>query len=103
MGGDPVSSGRGESFLGLPKVLSQADYVVLTEFEYRECSTPELRGYFPEFSAVYDSVMANDRKFTKLITFSEPVIFFGVTFKKRFIPADWQIPNPDITILKRRR
>ncbi|MCX7957312.1 MAG: glycosyltransferase family 39 protein, partial [Endomicrobia bacterium] len=45
MGGDPVSSSVQEGVLGLEKLLDEAEYVVLTEYEYRWAVHPKPVSY----------------------------------------------------------
>ena len=100
MGGD-INSFLPDAVLGLGKVCEKADYLVLSEYEYREFVHPEIKEYFPEHSAIIDNIFS-EKKFQKIAEFDREASFLGLTFKKNYPPTDWLFPNPKIIVFKRK-
>ncbi|MFH2069939.1 MAG: glycosyltransferase family 39 protein [Elusimicrobiota bacterium] len=112
MGGD-IQSALSEAVLGLDSIKKEADYVVLSEFEYRDYI------YYPDFLANYfskqeqekdkvlrgaeilQSIMFNTDRFEEVARFNRQASFMGIVFRKNYPPHDWLIPNPEIIIYKK--
>jgi len=101
MGGDPVHSSVGEAVLGLEKILSEAEYVVLTEYEYRSFLHPKLEKYFPKQAKIIKDIFSETR-FKKIAELDKEAKFLWFTFKRNYPPSDWLIPNPEIVIFKKK-
>jgi len=105
MGGDPVHSSVGEAVLGLEKILPETEYIILTEFEYRNFIHPKLEKYSPEQTKILKEIMSSD-KFKKIAEFdkqaSANIGGLWFTFKKNYPPSDWLIPNPKIIVFKKK-
>ena len=102
MGGD-IQSALSDAVLGLDKISRQADYIVLTEFEYRDYLVKNISTQiFPEQEKVISSTVLNEKRFEKVVSFNKEAEFLGFKFKKDFPPHDWLIPNPEIVIYKKK-
>jgi len=102
MGGD-IQSALSDAVLGLDKIAPRADYIVLTEFEYRDYIVPGISAkLFPGQEKTIAGIMLNDKKYEKIASFNKEAEFLGFNFRKNFLPHDWLIPNPEILIFKKK-
>ncbi len=99
MGGDIQSAGP-DAMLGFKNVSSQADYLVLTEYEYRDYIQPGIKENFPAQSAIINEIFS-EKRFKKIAEFDREASFLGFTFKKTYAPVDWLFPNPKIVVFKK--
>lgn len=96
--GGGIQSHTDESIRGLKKVIPDADYIVLSDFEYREFL--RLPNYCPEENKILTEIM--NEKYQEIAKFEKSPSAFGITFKKKWPPWDWMYPNPTIIVLKRK-
>ncbi len=92
----PSSLGLDQPILNLRSVLKDADYIVLTEHEYRNYLHPALSPLFPEQVAVLHEVMM----MPEAARFESRPRLFGYEFPWDFPPSDWNIVNGTIHIYK---
>ncbi|OGS22579.1 MAG: hypothetical protein A2252_03100 [Elusimicrobia bacterium RIFOXYA2_FULL_39_19] len=103
MGGD-IQSNLTDAIIGLEKIAGKADYVVISEFEYRDFTYPKIsQEMFPEHYAALEKIMNNPAKYEKIAVFNKQAEFLGFNFVKNYPPSDWLIPNPEIIIYKRKK
>jgi hypothetical protein len=99
-GGD-AQSVPDQAFLGLKDVSKKANYVVLTEFEYRNYLQPKLQPLFTEQAQILDQITQKD--YQEIASFNQQAHFLWFHFPKTgFPPNDWIMPNPAIKIYKKR-
>jgi len=99
MGGDFYTT-VDDSVIGLDKILKLSDYVVLTEYEYRNYIHPKIKSFYPEQSKIIDKIFYS-KDYIKVAEFKRDAKFLWFTFKKKYPPQDWLIPNPDIIIFQK--
>lgn len=99
MGGD-VDSFLERAVLGLKEIAKHADYIVLTEFEYRQYLHPKLKKYFPQQAKILEEIFSG-KNFIKIAEFDKEAKFLLFRFKKNYPPNDWLIPNPRIIVFKK--
>lgn len=88
-----------DAVLGLEKVSQKANYLVLTEYEYRVYLTKRF-GNYPEQERVLRKIMEKD--FREIACFQKEAEFLWFRFpKKEDDPYDWSMPNPTIKIFKK--
>jgi hypothetical protein len=95
-GGAPNIS---DALLGLEKACEKADYLVLSEFEYRDYVDTPVEKFYPEQSRIIRNIFSG-KNFEKAAEFYSEPHFLGFTFKQDFPPADMLFPNPRIFIFK---
>ncbi|MFN3966853.1 MAG: ArnT family glycosyltransferase [Endomicrobiia bacterium] len=100
IGADSPNLGYSDGIIGLKKYLEETEYIVLSEFEFREFVHPKIKKYFPEHAEVLEKIM-NTKIFEKVAEFDKQAKFFLFKFKKNYPPGDWLIPNPKIVIYKK--
>ena len=88
-----------DALLGFESVCKKADYLVLSEYEYRDYVDTPLEKIYPEQSRVVRSILYGN-KFEKVAEFHREPSFLGITFRQDFPPADILFPNPKISIFK---
>ncbi|MEW6040539.1 MAG: glycosyltransferase family 39 protein [Elusimicrobiota bacterium] len=99
MGGD-IQSTPDVYIPGLLPAAKKAEYVVLSEFEYRDYVHPKLRSHFPLQANVFDYVM-NGKNFQEIASFDKEASFLGIKFKKNYPPGDWLLPSPKIIVYRK--
>lgn len=100
MGTDPIKSSVYDGVLGLKNLLDEAEYIVLTEYEYRWAIHPKVKKYFQEHAEIIDRIF-NSGEFIKVAEFDKQAKFLFFKFKKNYPPGDWLIPNPKIIVFKK--
>ena len=100
IGVDDPNLGYSDGIIGLKKYLNETEYIVLSEFEFREFVHPKIKQNFPEQARVLDEIL-NSKKFIKVAEFDKEAKFLWFKFKKNYPPGDWLIPNPKILIFKK--
>jgi hypothetical protein len=100
IGVDNPNLGYSDGIIGLKKYLNETEYIVLSEFEFREFVHPKIKQNFPEQARVLDEIL-NSKKFIKVAEFDKEAKFLWFKFKKNYPPGDWLIPNPKILIFKK--
>ncbi|MBU0951921.1 MAG: glycosyltransferase family 39 protein [Elusimicrobia bacterium] len=102
MGGD-IQSALSDAVLGLDKISRSADYIVITEFEYRDYMVKNISSQiFPEQEKIIKDTILNKKRFEEVVSFDKEAEFLGFKFKKDFPPHDLLIPNPKITVYKKK-
>lgn len=98
-GRDATDSGAFDGLKGLENVLDKAEYVVLTEYEFRDVLHPKIKNYFLDQQKVAYEIFESGN-FIKVAEFDKEAKFLGIKFKKNYPPTDWLIPNPKIVVFK---
>ncbi|MEW6041394.1 MAG: hypothetical protein AB1633_07735, partial [Elusimicrobiota bacterium] len=86
-----------EGIQSLKQTAKQVDYLVLSDFEYRDIL--RLSKKFPEEVRILKEIM--HRKFHLIAKFEKSPSFLGISFNKKWPPWDWMYPNPTIIVLKK--
>lgn len=92
----PSSLGLDGPILNMESVLKEADYIILTEHEYRNYLHPNLSPMFPEQVAMLREIMS----LPEAARFESKPQLLGHVFPWSFPPSDWHIVNGTIHIYK---
>lgn len=93
--------GFAAAIFNLGKLLPRADYLVLSEYEYRDYLHPKLAGRWPAQAAMMREIFEG-KEFEKVAEFSREPRFLGLGFGQAYKPGDWMYPNPRIVVFKKR-
>lgn len=88
-----------DALLGMESVFENSEYLVLSEYEYRDYINTPMERFYPEQSRVVRRIFSG-KQFEKIKEFYSEPRFLGFTFKQDFPPPDLLSPNPRIIIFK---